>query len=252
MRLTAGALDFVEAEQAHVGGFSIWIRKDPRARHWDIDVTQPILEGYEYELEPLVRSRHELCCVVDIGAHIGSFTMKVKRHWPRAHIIAAEPDPDSAALFRKNLQNVDGISLHEAAILGRTDSSKAHLRQTGRANEDGNPAASWVAEAGRGVYRRPRRPTLAVSCLSILDLLRVHGNPHIDLLKLDCEGAEGEILRTLRESGYLKRVGWIRGEWHFRANIPQIEAALGGTHRFHIDRPGTRMGTFIAHRNLEE
>ena len=249
MRLTTTAGRSLEVGTAEVGGFSIWVRKTSRSKHWDLDVCRPILDGDEYELAPLVAAGHELRWIVDIGAHIGSFTLKAKSHWPNARVIAAEPDPDNAALFRKNTDGLHAVSLHEAAILGAAASPEAHLRQAGRANEDGNAAASWVAEAVRDIRSERRSPTLTVACLSVLDLLSTHGNPPVDLLKLDCEAAEGEILTALGRSGYLRKVRWIRGEWHHSPNVAQIESALERTHTFHLDKRNPVRGAFIAHRN---
>jgi len=249
MRLTTTAGRSLEVVQAEVGSFSIWVRQAPKERHWDIDVTRPILDGDEYELAPLAAEGHQPLWIVDIGAHIGSFTLKAKSHWPNARVIAAEPDPDSAALFRRNTDGLQGVFLHETAVLGTESSPEAHLRQAGRANEDRNAAASWVAEAVQDIRSERRAPTLTVPCISVLELLRAHGNPTIDLLKLDCEAAEGEILSALGTSGYLRRVGWIRGEWHHSPNVARIESALERTHTFHLDKRNPVRGAFIAHRN---
>jgi FkbM family methyltransferase len=252
VRLRVGKSEFLEAEQINVGRFPLWVRKDPRGKHWDVDVTRPILEGDEYELEPLIASNHQLHWVLDIGAHIGSFTLKIKGHWPEAKIIAAEPDPDNAALFRKNTEDLEDVFLHEAAVLGSGRWRRAHLRQAGRANQDHNAAASNVAEAVEPFDADVAPPTVTVDATGIVDLLAKYGAPVIDLLKLDCEGAEGAILEALDAAGLMKRVGWIRGEWHYFENIPRIEAALEKTHTYSFHRGHTPWGAFIAHRNLEE
>jgi uncharacterized protein YidB (DUF937 family) len=84
--------------------------------------------------------------------------------------------------------------------------------------------------------------------MSILDLLESFREEDVDLLKLDCEGAEGEILEALRDAGCLERVRWIRGEWHFPANAERVAAALAATHVAHVDVGEWPQGFFIAHR----
>jgi FkbM family methyltransferase len=243
---TQTLLDIVEVD---VAGYRLWVRAEPRARRWDEEVTRPILEGDEYELEPLRAAGHELRTVLDVGAHLGAFTRKVKRFWPEARVIAAEPDPESAALLRRNTAGLAGISIYAGAVVGRPGVSRAHLRQGG-ANDDRNAAASRIAEivgplAGDLLATAP---TAVVEARDVLELLDLHGSPEIDLLKLDCEGAEGEILERLAAAGRMHSIGWLRGEWHFLANLPRIEAALAPTHVFNIHRGDAPWGAFIAHR----
>lgn len=251
MRLRVAKGAFLEVEKVTVGHSQLWVRKNARGRYWDIDVTRAILERDEYQLEPLVAENSGLGWVLDIGAHIGSFTLRVKSLWPGARVIAAEPDPDSAALFRKNTEGLDHVFLHEVAVLGSGSGGRAHLRQAGRVNRDRNAAASWVAEAVDGLDRKANPPTLTVERAGIVDLLDRHGRPTIDLLKLDCEGAEGEILLALARGGHLERVNWIRGEWHFHQNIGRIEQALRQTHAFHIHQDRDPWGGFIAQRRMD-
>lgn len=250
MQLIVPSRQLLDVVRVRVGDFDLWVRDEPRSRHWDVEVAQPILLGDEYELEPLRSAGHELRLIVDIGAHVGAFTLKVKRWWPAARILAAEPDPDSAALFRQNVTGLEGVVLEEAAVLGRR-LPEARLRQAGRANRDGNAAASSVLEVeyhNLEPHRRP--PTAVVRAMSILDLLDRHGDPVVDLLKLDCEGAEGEILESLHAAGRMRRVRWIRGEWHGEPNAARIEAALAATHTCSLVRGGGPRGFFLAHNRV--
>ena len=73
--------------------------------------------------------------------------------------------------------------------------------------------------------------------------------PEIDLLKLDCEGAEYLILPELARLKILSTVGWLRDEWHSRSHNQQLADALAKTHEYHIDpnEPHT-VGLFVGHR----
>jgi FkbM family methyltransferase len=244
-------LDIVATEMA---GYRFWVRAESRARRWDEEVASAILEGDEYALEPLRQAGHQLRTVLDVGAHLGAFTLKVKRYWPAARIIAVEPDPDSAALLEHNTAGLAEVSIFAGALLGRAGVRHALLRQ-GRVADDRNAAASRIAEVVEPLRPpaeddagRAAPPNAAVPAEDVLALLDRHGNPEIDLLKLDCEGAEGEILERLAAADRMRRVGWLRGEWHYLANLPRLEAALAPTHIFHIHRGDTPWGAFIAHR----
>jgi FkbM family methyltransferase len=231
-----------------VGEFGLWVRAEEKARKWDLEVTEPILLGDEYELEPLVENGHRPGWILDVGAHIGAFTLRAKRLWPEARVVAVEPDPDSAALLRRNAGDLPGVEIVEAALVGRDDVEQVRLRQAGRYNLDRNAAASSVEEVNAPLAEQYPAATTVVQAMGILELLHRQGLPEIDLLKLDCEGAEAEILEALAADGYLPRVGWIRGEWHHFATIPRIEAALADTHIYNFHRDEAPWGAFIAHR----
>lgn len=253
VQLIVESRQLLDVVRVRIGEHDLWVREEPRSRHWDVEVARPILEGDEYELEPLRAAGHPLRQVVDIGAHVGSFTLKIKRWWPEARVLAAEPDPDSAALFRQNTAGLSGVILEEAAVLGRRGLSEVRLRQAGRVNRDGNAAASSVFEVGTHNLEPRRRPaTAVVRATSILDLLDRHVDPEepvIDLLKLDCEGAEGEILEALQESGRMRQIRWVRGEWHSPANADRVEAALAPTHTSAVVRGDGPQGFFLAHNH---
>ena len=77
------------------------------------------------------------------------------------------------------------------------------------------------------------------------------GVSEVDLLKLDCEGAEYVIIPELSALDLMAQVGWIRGEWHSRKDNKLLEAFLSETHAFNIDlNLPHEVGMFIAHRRL--
>jgi FkbM family methyltransferase len=247
-QLLVESRSLLDVERVEVGGVPLWVRATPRGRQADLAIASAVLEGDEYELSPLRENGHALRWVMDVGGHIGAFTLAVKRWWPEARILAAEPDADSAAIFRKNTEGLPGVTLVEAAVLGSGGAREVGFRQSGRANRDGNAAASRVVDVVRPLGDAACWPTALVRAVSVLDFLAEPGIPEIDLLKLDCEGAEGEILEALRDAGRLSQVRWIRGEWHFPANADRVEAALADTHVAALDRSYPQQGFFLAHR----
>lgn len=116
--------------------------------------------------------------VVDVGANIGDFTMQAARLCPRGRIVAV--DPISA--------HVDQLRLHaDLNGFNHVTSVRAALGATdGVADIEATGLTSRAAVQGAATERVPRR-TLA-------SLLRETGLTQVDLLKLDCEGAEWDIL----------------------------------------------------------
>lgn len=168
--------------------------------------------------------------------------MKVKSLWPDAKVIAFEPSSESAQLFRMNTSNLRDICFYQAAAVRRGHEGIVHL-----SFNQAFHAARRVREivARLGYTAADGEP---VRGISLLDTLVAHGNPDIGVLKIDAEGAEAELLEDLESVGYLNRVVWIRGEWHYHESIPRIRAALNKTHTVFISEGSHPWGAFIAHR----
>jgi len=75
------------------------------------------------------------------------------------------------------------------------------------------------------------------------------GIDEVDLIKLDCEGAECINLSELSASGQTDRIGWIRREWHSRKDNLLLANLLSQTQVFNIDPNFPHsVGMFVAHR----
>jgi FkbM family methyltransferase len=85
---------------------------------------------------------------VDIGAHIGGFSKRVKSNWPNARVIAIEPGPDNADLYRRNLDGSGGVHLYAAALVKAGGPAQVTLSEIPQANTGGR----WTWEVGSGKW----------------------------------------------------------------------------------------------------
>ncbi|MBN8602598.1 MAG: FkbM family methyltransferase [Planctomycetes bacterium] len=200
----------------------------------------------EYQINAL-RS-HTVRFILDIGAHVGSFTVMCHQCWPDAKIVAVEPHPDSFDLLERNTQHIpkDKLTLINAAI--SKESGKCMLASP----VSHSRVSEYVPTIWNSMEPRPSDFGLQVDSITPKDLWQLLGDvgiDEVDLLKLDCEGAEYLIVSELSALGLMDRIGWIRGEWHSRKDNQLLANFLGQTHVFHIDPnyPHT-VGMFVAHR----
>src|SRR5262249_54020392 len=56
--------------------------------------------------------------VVDVGAHIGAFSLLAAAAWPGARVLACEADPENCALLRENLAGRANVEVVAAAVVG--------------------------------------------------------------------------------------------------------------------------------------
>lgn len=150
--------------------------------------------------------------VVDIGAHIGTFSAWVKHQAPAAKIVAIEAMERNAELLRLNTNGKRG---HDITVLvGRAGYTVGDYDVIiPRVNSGGY---TLVRKGGPEVVRRGETIALEreyegrmIPLSEALALLG--GNP--DLLKIDCEGGEFDVLLNAPIID-VTAFRWIVGEYH--------------------------------------
>lgn len=155
--------------------------------------------------------------VLDIGGHIGMFSIYLAKRFPFLKIIAYEPVPENAGHFRANLihNQIKNVSLFEAAVTadGRSFEMKQSYHNTGCAT-----AVSYLESANLELQWLAQIPSFQVNSFSPLQIWREHALQRCKLLKIDCEGFEYEILM---QTPLLSAVDYLAGEVH---SFPYLRA----------------------------
>jgi FkbM family methyltransferase len=161
--------------------------------------------------------------VVDIGVHIGAFSYLALARGAAA-VYGFEPEASNLARARENLAAFgDRVHLSSRAVW-RSDEPPAPQHfwaSTDRANTGGGTLI-WDTEG----------PLVdAVPFDDVVDTITESGRRRIDLVKIDCEGAEFPILLS---SARLSRIDRIVGEYHeLRAELP-AHVRVGGCREFTV------------------
>lgn len=116
--------------------------------------------------------------VLDVGAHVGSFTCALAAGLPGARFTCVEPAPASRVQLEANLA-ANGLTGRASVVAAAVASSDGEVDLWSA--EEGSCEASTVA-AGDGRATR-------VTARSLTSLVAGAGG-HVDVVKLDCEGAE--------------------------------------------------------------
>ncbi len=203
---------------------------------------------FQDEYQIIALRQYNVRTILDIGAHVGSFTVMCHHYWPNAKIVSVEPHPESYELLKRNTQHVPDsqILLINAAITKVSGkcllaSPVSHSR-----------VAEYVPDVWESLQPRYKDFGIEVPAMTVEQLwkqINEWGVSEVDLLKLDCEGAEYVAIPELSALGLMSQVGWIRGEWHSRKDNKLLEAFLHETHAFNIDlNLPHEVGLFVAHR----
>jgi FkbM family methyltransferase len=175
--------------------------------------------------------------VIDIGMHVGAFShLALTRGAAELH--GFEPEPSNYSCAVHNLASFGvRVHLHDRAVW-RSDIAATALHFW-RSTDDAN------AGGGTLIWDTDGPLVDAVPFDDVIEVVSDGGRRRIDLLKIDCEGAEFPILLTSRR---LDRVGRIVGEYHeLRADLPR-HVRLAGCEQFtveiltaHLERAGFRV-----------
>ncbi|MGE5192439.1 MAG: FkbM family methyltransferase [Deltaproteobacteria bacterium] len=232
--LDATALPWTELD---IAGFRLLVHSDPSGRQWDEILTREVLGEDIYRLRELKTSGATIGYCIDIGGHIGSAAVLIKSLWPDARIIAIEPDHGICRLLRWNTLAWPDIKCVAGAVTG------AHAGHV--------PFRPYLLVCGWGNTGTGKldpecdEATIPVPAWTLEELLIRFDFPRVDLLKLDCEASEAAILEEARRTGLLKKVRWIRGEWHGTDQRKAVVEALAQTHTVETTENGN-IGLFFA------
>jgi FkbM family methyltransferase len=188
-----------------------------------------IFANHEYRMPALGRGP----VIVDVGANVGVSVLYHCRHLDDPEIHAFEPDP---GIFSKLRQNIERYAADKRVVLNNQAAytRTARLRFTSEGADGGHLQTSVDAAS-----------TVEVDAIDLLHYLTRF--VHIDFLKFDIEGAEGEVV--LHCAPIFPRVDRVFVEYHSLPGqdqkLPQILTLLKESgFRFHLQSAETVFSPF--------
>ncbi|SFV56590.1 methyltransferase, FkbM family domain protein [hydrothermal vent metagenome] len=157
-------------------------------------------EHFVYEIYRF-KSNTKTPTIYDCGANIGITSLYFKSIYPLAKIYAFEADPQIAKILQKNLSTngIDDVDIIDAAVW---------------IDDNGIKFAIEGADGG-SIYGDGKK----IEMRSVRLKEYLESEKHIDLLKIDIEGAEVEVLNDCKDS--LSNIDNIFIEYHSWSNKKQ-------------------------------
>lgn len=197
-----------------------------------IELFRDIILDDEYKLS--LFKDENIQNIVDVGANLGMFSVAARIGFRDAKIHSYEPNPNNIATLGKHGKEFN-FEIHEEAL--GLEAGKGQLALT---TTHDTSARIIKSDIDTGV--------IVLSDLGTV--INRFENQKIDLLKLDCEGAEFEILRN---SDVLKNVRFITMEYHLPSNGSEaiMKDLISTLHRsnfkvIHHDRRNMCLGIIVA------
>ena len=146
---------------------------------------------------------------IDVGANVGFVSMYVAKRYPDAKIIAFEPAPETFQILQKNLAE-NGIE-NVTAVNNAVNADGRPLELLIMPGDSGASNA-FASDAVVERFKRDMGGTIVTVEATTLDrVFDAYDIARCAVLKLDCEGAEYEILR---QTNVLERIGRVVMELH--------------------------------------
>lgn len=155
--------------------------------------------------------------ILDVGGNVGAFAINAALQACRGRVISVEPVQENFALLAQNvgLNRLQNVILVRAAVLSEHGSATVYL------SPEGTGSHSVYADVSG-----PPRGEQRVDVVTLPDLFEQHQLDICHFLKLDCEGAEYEILYGLPRP-YFSRIEKLAIEYHARAGESKRRQADG-------------------------
>jgi FkbM family methyltransferase len=199
------------------------------ASKWMADL---VLGGVSY---PYLAFVDDVRVVLDAGANIGAAATFFARCYPEAQVYAFEPGSEPFELLSRNAAHLPNV--HPLHFGLGADDGHAELY---RGRVDSGQASTEPSEHTTGDSER-------IELRSPTGWLAEKGLDRIDVLKVDTEGSEVPILRSLRD--WLPNIKVIYLEYHSEADRREIDVLLARTHTLYFGRllGGTGEFAYVAH-----
>ena len=145
--------------------------------------------------------------IIDVGGHIGLFSLYASQFCKNGLIYSFEPIQDNYHLLVDNIQsnNLKQIKPFNLAVSNSNSNVKLYL------NDD---------ESGHSMFSKSSK-TVTVDSISLQQIFDDNNIENCNFLKLDCEGTEYEILENL-PSSYFNKIEKMVIEYHMADSRPEL------------------------------
>jgi FkbM family methyltransferase len=174
-------------------------------------------EVFEYVFEKGYHRPHRKlrddAVILDLGCNIGFSVVDLKMEYPAAKVFAVEMDADNFKLAQENVSGLADVVVYNYAIW----ESDGVVRYLDSDNVDAYHVEADTTGSSKGKF-------VEVNGISLNTLLAKIGQPAIDYVKMDIEGAERNVFNA--DLSWLDLVKEIKIEIHKAEDFEPIESIL--------------------------
>jgi FkbM family methyltransferase len=185
-------------------------------RGMDVPIIREVIHEKEYDFLKSQIEHIKEPNILDVGAHIGLFSICMLNIVPSAHILSVEAGPDTFQMLTNNVERAKSEKAATWKAINRAAWSDSSIIKF---NDAGMSMSQQVNKDGK----------IEVSGVSLAELIEMSGADKIDLMKVDIEGAEEEFLCATPE--ILKNIDRLVIELHNECcDVEKVKDLLDGSY----------------------
>ena len=189
----------------------------------DVALFKSIFAYEEYKFDCLDSVRF----IIDACANIGLSTAYFARRFPNALIAAIEAEKENYLMPNQNTRQFPNVKTLNAGVW---------------------PNNYEVQETGFMVTETSPNDPSGFRAISIADIIQQYQMPHVDLFKIEFEGAEKEVFEN--NTGWLEKTKSIILELHDRKKVGCSQAFLQAFSKYHLECHPLGQNFLLYNKNL--
>jgi len=156
----------------------------------------------EYEVEGFEILDNDV--IIDVGGHVGLFSLFASLNSHNGKIVTIEPYPKNLNLLKENRNNNNfhNIVILNNAVTNKSKNLELFVNQT-------DDSAHSIYGTGENIIQ--------IKGVTLIEIMQENEISKCDMLKMDCEGAEFEIIKSLTNEE-LSKINKICLEYHIKEN----------------------------------
>jgi len=190
-----------------------------RTRSSDVGTYRQIFINQEYKIDLANTPK----IIIDAGANVGYSALYFSNKYPSARIFAVEPESSNFELLKRNVSSTANIFPIKAALWGHN--TKIELSDPGVGKWGFRTLDRNSGQHGSFVETVPG--------ITLEKLFMDYGIDHVDILKIDIEGAEKEVFS--HNISWIDRIDILMIELHERFCPGSSDAVLNATMDFQYE-----------------
>jgi len=155
--------------------------------------------------------------IVDCGAYVGLYTLLSSKLCDKnGEVISIEPEPTSSDILKNNirLNKIKNVKLFNIALMNRMGDIELLVPKVSR-------GGSTFFKNHLRAQKIKRYDKIKVKAMTLDEFAKIENLDHINIMKIDVEGAELAVLKGAQNSLRNKKVNKLIIEIHKTINPPQ-------------------------------
>jgi FkbM family methyltransferase len=139
--------------------------------------------------------------IIDIGCNVGFFSIMMAKIYPLIKIYAFDPMPGNISVFQENLRlnNITNVICYRCAVSGKSGNIKMIYSP-----DDLGGSSAYATRSGS-------LKEIEVQSITLDEIFELFSIDKCRLLKIDCEGAEYDIIYN---TSVMNKIENVVGEFH--------------------------------------